>query len=172
MIDTVTLAKARTEIGRLNRELAELHLEEVRCRLRRGRLEGEKTRVQTLVDMAELAQRLAEKPDYAGPAFHIETVNGAKVVVVDKPSTPPPAEAGQSRRKLKPDGLPPVSAMVVTALRETGKASRPVEIADFVRRRWWSTAPTEIINTTVWHMAKVGKLICRDGHYGLNGVGH
>jgi hypothetical protein len=173
MIDPQTLAKARNEVARLNRELAELHLEEERCRLRRGRLEGEKTRVQTLVDMAELAQRLAEKPDHASPAFHIETaVSGAKVVVVDKLSAPPSPEAGQPRRKLKPEGLPPVSVMVVTALRETGKASRPVEIADFVRRRWWSTAPTEIINTTVWHMAKAGKLIGRDGYYGLNGVGH
>jgi hypothetical protein len=62
--------------------------------------------------------------------------------------------------------------MVVAALSETGKASRPVEIADFVRQRWWSTVPTEIINTTVWHMAKAGKLIRRDGYYGLNGVGH
>src|SRR6516162_10311931 len=98
MIDTATLTKARNEIGRLNRELAELHLEEERCRLRRGRLEGEKTRVQTLVDMAELAQRLAEKPDHASPAFRIETaVSGAKVVVVDKLSAPPSPEAGQPR---------------------------------------------------------------------------
>ena len=117
-------------------------------------------------DIAELAQRLTEmSAEPAVPPFHIERVAGAKVVVVDKPEA-------QTRRKLKPDGLPPVSVMVVTALRETGKASRPVEIADFVRRRWWSAVPTEIINTTVWHMAKVGKLIRRDGYYGLNGVGH
>jgi len=171
MIDLQTLAKARNEVARLNRELTELRLEEERCRLRRGRLEGEKARVQALVDMAELAQRLAEKPDTAVPAFHIENVSGAKLVVFDKPAAAPPT-LESSRRKLKPDGLPPVSAMVVTALRETGKASRPVEIADFVRQRWWSTVPTEIINTTVWHMAKVGKLIRRDGYYGLNGVGH
>jgi hypothetical protein len=66
MIDTLTLTRARNEIGRLNRELAELHLEEERCKLKRGRLEGEKAKVQTLVDMAELMQRLAQTP--ADPA--------------------------------------------------------------------------------------------------------
>jgi hypothetical protein len=172
MIDTATLTKARNEIGRLNRELAELHLEEERCKLRRGRLEAEKAKVQTLVDMAELMQRLAQTPtDPATPSFHIEEVNGAKFVKLDKPlvsATQIPAQ----KRKLKPDGLPPMSVMIVTALKETGKASRPVEIADYVRKRWWPTLATPVVNSQVWHMAKIGKLTRRDGYYGLNGIGH
>jgi hypothetical protein len=62
--------------------------------------------------------------------------------------------------------------MIVTALRETGKASRPAEIAEFVRRRWWAEATTKTIATTVWQMAKDGKLTHHDGRYGLNGAGH
>jgi hypothetical protein len=170
MIDTATLTKARNEIGRLNRELAELHLEEERCKLKRGRLEAEKAKVQTLVDMAELTQRLAQMPtDPATPSFHIEEINGAKFVRLDKPL---PSATSTQRRRLKPDGLPPMSVMILTALKETGKASRPVEIADYVRKRWWPTLATPVINSQVWHMAKIGKLTCRDGHYGLNGVGH
>jgi hypothetical protein len=170
MIDTVTLAKARTEIGRLNRELAELHLEEERCKLRRTRLEGEKAKVQALVDMVELMQRLVQTPaDPATPSFHIETVAGAKVVIVDKPVAP---TTPTQRHKLKPNGLPSTSTMIVMALQASGKAQRPVEIADYVRNRWWPTLATPVINTQVWHMAKIGKLTCRDGYYGLNGIGH
>jgi hypothetical protein len=168
MIDTVTLAKARSEIGRLNKELVDLHVEEDRLKLKRGRIESERARVQTLVDMCELAQRLAETPvEHAVPSFHIERVAGAKVVVVDKPPL-----RGTPVRKHKPDGLPTVSAMVITALQETGKASRPAEITDYVRKRWWPSVHTKIINAQVWHMAKAGKLTCHDGRYGLNGAGH
>jgi hypothetical protein len=170
MIDTLTLTRARNEIGRLNRELAELHLEEERCKLKRGRLEGERAKVQALVDMAELMQRLVQPPaDPATPSFHIETVAGAKVVIVDKPPTP---VTPTQKHKLKPDGLPSMSTMIVTALQVSGKAQRPVDIANYVRQRWWPTLATPAVNSQVWHMAKAGKLICRDGYYGLNGVGH
>ena len=179
MIDTVvTLTKARQEMGRLNKELVDLHWEDERLKLRRTRLEEEKARMQRLIDVCELAQRLEEMSvDPTIPTFHIERVAGAKVVVPDKVVVPnKPAEPIDraelpERRKLKPDGLPTVSVMIVTALRETGKASRPVEIAEFVRRRWWSTAPTETITTTAWQMARAGKLTHHDGRYGLNGVG-
>jgi hypothetical protein len=173
MIDAETLTRARNEVIRLNRELADLHLEEERCKLMRGRLEAEKAKVQALVDMAELAQRLVNKPEYAGPPFHIETRDGVKFVVVDKPASAAQQQtAAPDRHKRKPDGLPAVSAMIVIALQETGKASRPVEIADFVRKRWWPTVSTTTISAQVWHMAKVGKLTSHDGYYGLNGVGH
>jgi hypothetical protein len=168
MFDTAIMTRAKAEVARLNRELAELHLEEERCRLKRTRLEGEKTRVQALVDLGELAQRLADKPDAAVPSFHIDRVAGAKVVVVEPLASAPT----QVRRKLKPSGLPPTSAMIVTALQAAGQAKRPVEIADYVRKRWWPNLPTTLINTQAWHMAKIGKLTHHDGHYGLNGVGH
>jgi hypothetical protein len=170
MIDTLTLTRARNEVGRLNRELAELHLEEERCKLRRTRLEGEKAKVQTLVDMAELAQRLAQAPaDPVTPSFHIETVAGAKVVIVDRPAAP---ITPTQRHKVKPDGLPSMSTMIVTALQASGKAQRPVDIANYVRNRWWPALPVKALNAQVWHMAKAGKLTRRDGYYGLNGVGH
>jgi hypothetical protein len=133
MIDTATLTKARNEVTRLNRELGELHLEEERCKLRRGRLETEKAKVQALVDLAELTQRLAQMPaDPATPSFHIETVAGAKVVIVDKPLAP---ATSVQRHKLKPDGLPSMSTMIVIALQASGKAQRPVDIANYVRQR-------------------------------------
>jgi len=180
MIDTVViLPKARSELGRLNKELVDLHWEEERLKLRRTRLEEEKARVQRPIDVYELTQRLEEMSvDATIPTFHIERVAGTKVVVPDKvvvsnKLTEPIARAELSeRRKLKPGGLPTISTMIITALRETGKASRPVEIAEFVRQRWWATAPIESIATTAWQMAKAGKLTHHDGRYGLNRVGH
>jgi hypothetical protein len=171
MIDALTLTAARNEITRLNRELAELHLEEERCKLKRGRLESEKARVQSLVDIAELIQRLADKAVDHTPAFHVETANGAKFVVVDKPDPAPIAEVPK-RQRLKPDGLPTVAVMIITALQQAGKAERPAEIADYVRHRWWPDLPTTTINVLAWRMAKAGRLTHQDGRYGLNGIGH
>ena len=176
MIDTVViLTKARQEMGRLNKELVDLHWEEERLKLRRTRSEEERARMQHLIHVCELIQRLQETPtDSTIPTFHIERLAGAKVIVPDKIVVPnKPADRAElpERRKLKPDGLPSVAAMIVTALRETGKASRPVEIAEFVRQRWWATAPTGAITTMAWQMAKAGKLTHHDGRYGLNGVG-
>jgi hypothetical protein len=145
--------KLKAELHSLNCRIQAERNDEIRHALQRTRLENE--RAATLVRLIDVQAVSAVTPPAAVPQETLTVVA----------SSPP-------RRKLKPDGLPPVSAMVVTALHETGKASRPVEIADFVRRRWWSTVPTEIINTTVWHMAKAGKLISRDGYYGLNGIGH
>jgi hypothetical protein len=163
MIDTVTLAKARSEIGRLNQELVDLHIEEDRLKLRRARVENEKARVQSVIDLAETVRRLAEIPvGPTVPSFHIERVAGARVVVVDRPV----------RRSTKPAGLPSLSVMVVTALQDSGKAEKPAAITAYVRQRWWPALSVKTLNAQVWHMAKAGKLIRRDGYYGLNGVGH
>ena len=178
MIDTdELLRRANFEIGRLNRELAAIHEDEERCKLRRSRAEAEKTKVQLLIDQHRLAQRLtAQPPDDPTAPVRIEKLDcGANLVHIDKPL---PVVRSQEliapepeRRRLKPDGLPTISKMIITALREVGKASRPVEIAEFVRRRWWAAAPTESITTAAWQMARAGKLTHHDGRYGLNGVG-
>lgn len=81
-------------------------------------------------------------------------------------------ESSPARRKLKPEGLPSIATMIVTVLQEAGKAKRPVEIADYVRKRWWPTVSTTTVNALVWRMAKEGRLTWQDGRYGLNGVGH
>ena len=169
MIDAVTLAKARSEIGRLNQQLVDIHLEEERLRLRRSRLESEKARVQGLVDLCELTQRLAETSEPVAPSLHIERVAGARVVVLDKPLVP---AAPMGRRKHKPDGLPSMSVMIIAALKEAGKAERPVEITDYVRKHWWPTVSSNTVGTAAWHLAKIGRLTLHDGYYGLNGVGY
>jgi hypothetical protein len=175
MIDDDIVRRAYIEIGRLNRELSAIHEDEERCKLRRSRIEAQKAQVQLFVDQANLARRLAAQPDDpTKPIVHIEKLAcGANLVRVEAPKEPSPPEAEYGgRRKVKPDGLPSTAAMIVTALKETGRASRPVEIAEFVRRRWWPAATTKTIATTVCQMAKTGKLTHHDGRYGLNGVSH
>jgi hypothetical protein len=175
MIDDDIVRRALFELGRLNRELHAIHEDEERCKLRRARIEAQKAQVQLLIDQANLARRLAAQPDDpTKPIVHIEKLAcGANLVHVEAPKKPLPPQVEQpERRKVKPDGLPSVASMIVTALRETGKASRPAEIAEFVRARWWSAASTKDVATTAWTMAKAGKLTRHDGRYGLNGAGH
>jgi hypothetical protein len=176
MIDDDLIRKANLEIGRLNRELHAIHEDEERCKVRRSRIEAQKAQMQLFIDQANLARRLAAQPDDpTKPIVHIEKLAcGANLVRVEarKETPPPQSPEASERRKVKPDGLPAVSVMIVTALREAGKASRPAEIAEFVRRRWWSTAPIKTITTTAWQMAEAGKLTHHEGRYGLNGAGH
>ena len=143
--------KLKAELHSLNCRIQAERNDEIRHALNRTRLENERARA--LVALMDAQAALAAIPPVA-----------AVVPVLT-------AEA-HLRHKRKPDGLPAVSAMIVTALREAGKASRPAEIADYVRKRWWPDLPTTTISAQVWHMAKAGKLTSHKGYYGLNGVGH
>jgi hypothetical protein len=62
----------------------------------------------------------------------------APVVVPELTPPPPlPVPVPQTpRRKLKPDGLPSMSAMIVTALQAAGKAEKPATIVAYIRNRW------------------------------------
>jgi hypothetical protein len=187
------LAEARVELSRVSKMLAEAQLEAERCRLRLGRLEGEKIRAQALVDMLELAQRLANKPaEAATPAFHIKEENGAKFVVVDKPAVSdnakfvagldstepfgvkfkPPAWPALPQRKIKPDGLPLINDMIVAALEAGGHDGLPPRaIVDFIRRKWWPEMPSGHVRASLHHLVyNKRKLEMSGGLYRLNRV--
>jgi len=151
--------RLKAELHSLNCHIQAERNDEVRHGLQRIRLENERAALLVKLIDAQIASVIVPPPVVA-PEL--------------PPPLPMPAHAVEQavRRKVKPEGLPPVSVMIVTALQATGKASRPVEIADYVRKRWWPTLATPVINTQAWHLAKIGKLTCRDGYYGLNGVGH
>lgn len=167
MIDTEILLKARSELSRLNGELRELHLEEERCKLKRSRLEGEKTCVQALVDFCELAQRLVQKPsEPANPSFHIEDCHGAKLVIVDKPIGAA-APAPDPRQKHKPAGLPTMAEMVLAVLEREIEGLRPCDIAKAVRQSYWPGAPSAEVGATAWRLAGRGRLERVSGRYKL-----
>jgi hypothetical protein len=172
--EPILLPKARSELTRLNGELRELHLEEERCKLKRSRLEGDKARVQTLVDMCELSQRLTGKPlEQAGLLFHVEECHGAKLVVIDKPVVPlPAAVAAKSaqRQKRKPDGLPTVMEMVLAVLEAAEGSMRPRDIAQIAQRKWWPDLPSAAVNAAISKLANSGRLEKDGHHYRLNGV--
>ena len=65
-----------------------------------------------------------------------------------------------------------VAVRTLRSWRQRGKASRPVEIAEYVRKRWWPALPARTVNAQVWHMAKAGKLVRFNGHYRLNSAYH
>ncbi len=186
MLDKLTLAKARSELTCLNRELYALHQEEERCKLKRSRLEGEKARVQTLVDLGELVERLNDAPvvgtrftvpgrkDGKEVAFRVEDCHGAKLVVVDKRVAVPPAAIAAKpaqRQKRKPDGLPTVIEMVLAVLEAAEGSMRPRDIAKVAQRRWWSDLPSAAVNVAVCKLANSGRLEKDGHHYRLNGHG-
>ncbi len=173
MLDAQILSKARAELSRLNRGLRELHLEEERSKLKRSRLEADKARVQSLVDVCELAQRLHGAGDHVtipvnGKAvtFHTEDVGGAKLFVRDKPAATSGSQTG------KPADLRTNAAMILDVLEEAARCGirqlRPREVTEAIRRNWWPTVKGPAISTVMWRMAKDGELWCDGGHYSLS----
>jgi hypothetical protein len=171
MFDDTLLTKANLELTRLSRELHALHQEEERCKIRRSRLENDRIRVQSLVDMCELAQRLDAKPlpPRPNPDYHLEDCHGAKLVIVDKPGAPQPT---QRRRPEKPAGLPSIANMIMTVVKQKGvpeEGLAPREIASFIRQAWWPEVKPRCIHGTAWGLVQKG-LLEKDGHrYRLNG---
>ena len=177
--DTELLNKAQLELTRLNRELRELHLEEERCKLKRARLEGDRAKVQALADFCELVRKLDAQPTLAPLPFHIEDMNGAKLIVADRPGVA--ALRAQTALPLasavrhKPDGLPTTAAMVAAAMQEAGKPVRPLEITDYIRKRWWPEMKTKATCATIARMVQDGKIVGDSGRYRItnaNGKGH
>jgi hypothetical protein len=179
MFDDDTLVKARRELQRINSALHDLHKEEERAKITRSRLEDEKVHIKALVDMCELAQRLAQKPlEQIGPAYHIENHQGARFVVADKPAVSPgtphlngtpvvltaPAPAA-GKHKIKPDGLPSMTAMVATVVSGSSKGLTSGEIIIAIRAKWWSDVAAVRVYAIVSSMLKHGKLQRKRNRY-------
>jgi hypothetical protein len=159
------IAQLKAALAALNTQCQLARDNEVRHALQRGRLEAE--RAQLLVKLMEAL---------AAPA---ELVVPPLPVIIREPS-PPAIPAGpapaSTRRTQRPEGLPTTASMVVTALREAGKPSRPKEIAAYIRKRWWPDMSVSVISPVVWHMAQDGRLTSHQGRYSvshaaLNGQG-
>jgi hypothetical protein len=179
MLNQATLAKARSELGRLNNELHALHLEEERCKLKRSRLEGDKARLQALVDLGDLLVRLSDAPTAgtrfivpngrAGKevSFRVEDCRGAKLIVAEKPPQPT-----RQRRPVKPPGLPSIADMIMTVFKQKGvpkEGLAPREIASVIRQAWWPDVKPRCIHGAAWGLAQKGKLENNGGRYRLNG---
>jgi hypothetical protein len=167
-----TVANARADIVRLNNQLRELHLEAERCQLKKARLESERTRVQSFIELCELAQRFGTPalPSQSVPVVQIVPVdvtqpNGVKLVTVAVSKEPP------TRHKRKPDNIPPMPEMIAAALRD-GIELAPVAIADFIRKRWWPDVRSVDVNSSVWRLAQIGRLYKSGSRYRLNGHGN
>jgi hypothetical protein len=152
------IARVRDDIHALNCKLAALRNEEQRFQLQRQHMEAERDRLKSFIEMQEIAEHYGAA---ALPGVAVEVPR-----LADAPPAPSP-----TKRKLKPDGIPTTSVMIITALQETGRAARPPEIADYIRKRWWPKLQTGVIGTAVWHMAQEGKLEKDGGLYKLNGHG-
>jgi hypothetical protein len=176
-MDETMAAKLKAELVELNAKCLLARDNEIRHALQRSRLEAE--RAETMVKLMDAYGRrdgaLVTLP--AALPYAVRFTDAA----VLPPLQPPRVEddyrvklaaAAPQRRKLRPDGLPTTTDMIVTALREVGKPSRPIEITNFIRARWWPSVTNETVCPTVCRMAKDGRLTHAEGRYFLNGKGN
>jgi hypothetical protein len=155
------------ELDDLNIKCQQARDNEVRYGLQRSRLEAE--RAQLLMRMIEATQQQSSSVPYAVTWQNAPLAN--KSAVGFEPTVLP--------RNLKPNGLPPMSAMVLSVLGSAEAAGlKPKQIRDRIREKWWPEMPADRVVSTVWRLAKDGKLSHSDGRYrlnrynGNNGSGH
>jgi hypothetical protein len=93
---------------------------------------------------------------------------------VSAPPTSPPVmgkPTWSDKRGPKPEGIPPMPTMILTALkkaREDGrKGLEPKDIAAFVAEKWWPAVTINAVGPVVWRMYKQGKLNKRESKYFL-----
>jgi hypothetical protein len=160
----------KTELRLLNGRIQATRNEEVRHALQRAKLEAERT---------ELLVKLVDTPSAITPAHQVQSGQSAYAVVLTTPSIRsnaeiPPTNGAkhQTRQQRKPAGLPTIVDMIVGVLRNDDTPEEgitPSEITDFIRNRWWPDVRTVQISSTVWKLAKEGRLHHIGHRYRLNG---
>jgi hypothetical protein len=160
------IAKLRADLADLNLKCQEAGYNEVRYGLQRSRLEAE--RAQLLMQMVETVHQSTP----ATVPYRI-TMQSSPIA----PNKPKPATA--PRNNLKPDGLPSMSAMVMSVFDNAEVAGlRPKQIRERIRAKYWPEVPANHVTSVAWKLAKDGKLSHSGGRYrlnrynGNNGSGH
>jgi hypothetical protein len=159
MADAV--AQAKDDIYALTRKIEVARNDELRSGLQRTKLEAERARIQAFVDMQEIASRYEAVIEPQPSPVKPEGAFSPDLATVGVPGLP------KARHTPKPAGIPTTSVMVATALQAAGKPLRPVEIATYVRDRWWPEAGTPTISATVCRMGQDGRLSRNAGRYSL-----
>jgi hypothetical protein len=111
-------------------------------------LRQESTELNTAVRVFD---RFHSRPDYSGIL----------------PAHPSPVAPEADLKK--PAGIPRMSEMIITVLREYDLIGpmEPKEIAEWIRKRWWPEAPSTSVGPTAWRMWKEGRLIKEGAAYSL-----
>jgi hypothetical protein len=76
-------------------------------------------------------------------------------------------EQSDQKRPRKPEGLPTVPEMIVSALRDARARGSigmvPAEVTAFIRRNYWPEVPPESVTPIVWRMWKKDGVLEKDG---------
>jgi hypothetical protein len=150
------LAKLQAELVDLNLKCQQARDNEVRYGLQRSRLEAER---------AQLLARMIEATQHPAPAAPYAVTWQSAAVLPANQSNKLVTEA-----RYKPDGLPSVSAMVLSVLDNAEAAGlKPKQIRQRVQERYWPEIPADRVASAAWRLARDGKIHHGNGRYWLNG---
>jgi len=153
--DQDAIARAKADIAEYDRKINVIRNEEARLESQRRQMESERERIQAFVEMYER---------YAG-----RTVEVAKMS--DQTSaqkiSPLPAKKQKVLLERKPEGIPPMTEMITTALKVAGRGLEPREMTKFIREKWSPHVKGESVSPIAWRMARLGQLKKDGGVYML-----
>lgn len=149
------------------------------------KLEAELAKLREEAKEFEIAERVllslgGDDEDEGGEG--ITPTNSAPVALNSASITTAPAvlrDPSLTEVPRKPQGIPSTPEMISIALKEmtssagASKTKTPLEITEFIKARWWSSATSKDISPVVWRMGNEGRLF-KDavGNYGLPRTRH
>jgi hypothetical protein len=167
-VENNAIARARADLADFDRRIAVTKAEEDRLATERQRMEMERGKVVSFIEMYEKyaghASPSAEGGDEAQVRTHTPKPNGAHH------AAPTPKIDSRKRRAAplhrKPPGTPTTHDMILAALRDAESRGlpglAPKDIGTFIKQKWWPHLKGSSIGPAAWRMYK-DKEIRREG---------
>jgi hypothetical protein len=152
--DNDAIARAEADLLEYERKINALMTEEARLDAQRRQLEHERDRVRAFVEMYQ---------HYTGDGTP-QTGKESEAKPAKPTTTTTRTKRGRMRVRLdrKPDGIPPMTEMITTAIKtgiERGlKGLEPAQMTNFIRNQWWPNVKSESVGPIAWRMAQNGQL--------------
>jgi hypothetical protein len=142
--DQDAIGRAKADIAEFDRKINVIRNEEARLESQRRQMESERDRIQAFVEMYER---------YAGSGS----------TQTNEPTEDVPAVRSMKRVRLrfldrKPKDIPPMTEMIVAAIKSNGRGLEPREMTEFIRDKWWPHVKGESVGPIAWRMSRAGQL--------------
>jgi hypothetical protein len=158
------IARAKADLADFDRRIAVTKAEEDRLAMERQRMETDRGKVVSFIEMYErYAGRASDSEDARGDEAQVHT-EASKPNGADRASAIVHKNNGATRHSRKrrpplhrkPPGTPTTHEMILAALREAESRGErglaPKDIADFIRQKWWPHLKGSSVGPAAWRM--------------------
>jgi hypothetical protein len=171
------LARAKADLADFDRRIAVTKAEEDRLATERQRMEMERGKVASFIEMYERyaghASAVVDGAVEPDVRAHAPKLNGADHATPVVPKNNVATRHSRKRRAAplhrKPPGTPTTHEMILAALQDAESRGTPglapKDIADFIRQRWWPHLKGSSVGPAAWRMYQDKQIMKEGGLY-------